>query len=448
MRTWRKHWVVRSTTWVLLVCLVCWQIQIPVWGRVPSPTKPSSELKAGLTDRLTPAQQKKLERRRATVPDVRALSPSEMAAITGRGPHRNPYLAGAPLPWQKSLRDVNLCTGNLFKSYTDIQVQPARGAGLVLQRTYSSNDARVGPFGVGWTHAYDIRMQESADVQTEAGNISLIADPNAVPRTDFFGGKHSYHRDADGLYSPPPYLHDDMRSNYNDTMEKGLQVLDDTDTGKDGTIKHYTNVLFKADGTPGNERACDYIQDRYGNRTNLEYNDTETLADGSTRKLLSKVTDPSGRTLEFTWENLSEDENAPAWRITQVVGPQYTVTYEYYTDTGDANAADDLYNLKAVHLDPDGLDRVTTYAYTSATGPNGTENALLASVSDPLGHTVSYQYAYDLNFISYWDWGGPYSVTDTIWVTGIQEPGSGGAHDWNLYAWTERGTPRPPPHSG
>lgn len=77
----------------------------------------------------------------------------------GSGPYRNAYFAGT-LPWHRSLRDANLCNGNLFKSFTDMQVAPGRGAGLALQRTYNSQDERPGPFGVGWTHAYDLRMEE------------------------------------------------------------------------------------------------------------------------------------------------------------------------------------------------------------------------------------------------------------------------------------------------
>jgi len=72
-----------------------------------------------------------------------------VTAVTGRTSTR--LLIGT-LPWQRSLRDVNLCNGNLFKSFTDIQVSPAQGAGLALQRTYNSNDDRIGPFGIGWTH--------------------------------------------------------------------------------------------------------------------------------------------------------------------------------------------------------------------------------------------------------------------------------------------------------
>ena len=281
---------------------------------------------------------------------------------------------------------MNLCDGNLFKSFTDVQVAPARGAGLVLQRTYNSNDSRVGPFGVGWTHAYDIRMQEDAAVQTENGGTASTV--NQVDRTDFFGAKHAYHRDADGLYTPPPYLHDVTVSDY----DPAANPTADTDTGADGTVKHYVKN--------GNERDCDYIQDRHGNQTTLAYNPAVTLPDG--RHPLLSVTDPSGRSLVFTWANVGTSSQ-PAWRITQVQGPldqgsvvagvTYRVVYAYYTDTSDSNWANDAYNLKSVTLDPDGLSRTTTFTYAGVSGSSGAANGLLASITDPLGHVVSYTYA-------------------------------------------------------
>jgi hypothetical protein len=119
-----------------------------------------SELPAGRTDKLTKAQWKQydaqaLKEAIAKTPDVRPLSKVELEQSFGRGPYRNKYFAGT-MPWHRSLRDVNLCNGNLFKSFTDIQVAPAKGAGLAMQRTYNSQDDRIGPFGQGWTHAYDI----------------------------------------------------------------------------------------------------------------------------------------------------------------------------------------------------------------------------------------------------------------------------------------------------
>ena len=120
-----------------------------------SKPRPVSELPKGRTDKLTAAQWKAVDAGRATAlrhkAKLRLLTPAEMKHTLGRGPYRNRAFSGT-LPWQRSLRDVNLCNGNLFKSFTDIQVSPAQGAGLALQRTYNSNDDRIGPFGIGWTH--------------------------------------------------------------------------------------------------------------------------------------------------------------------------------------------------------------------------------------------------------------------------------------------------------
>jgi hypothetical protein len=60
-----------------------------------------------------------------------------MNALSGRGPYRSKYFAGT-MPWHRSLRDANLCNGNLSKSFTDIQVPAVKGAGLAMQRTYNS----------------------------------------------------------------------------------------------------------------------------------------------------------------------------------------------------------------------------------------------------------------------------------------------------------------------
>ena len=91
--------------------------------------------------------------------------------------------------------------------------------------------------------------------------------------------------------------------------------------------------------------------------------------------------------------------------------PIYTVTYEY---NGDAN-------LWKVHQDPSGLNRTTTFTYTTFGGIEDTETGLLASISDPLGHTVSYAYGMpDGDF------------TSTVWVVEVDEPASGGTEVWSI----------------
>ncbi|MGV3719790.1 MAG: RHS repeat domain-containing protein [Actinomycetota bacterium] len=402
MRKIRNYRVKRPMAAVIAaLCLVLWQAP-------PAAAFQRSRMEAERRTRPTQTpdveQRKQIEAKEKAAerqPAVRELDAAEMGQIRGRGAHRNAAFNGV-LPWQKSFRDVNLCNGNLFKSFTDIQVSPARGAGLAWQRSYNSNDERVGPFGVGWTHAYDIRINE--------------AGGNEVPRTDFFGGSHVYHRDADGLYSPPAYMFDELSSNYDNFLADGPpEILSDDQKGKDGTVKHFMSGGTDADSTPSNERVIEYIQDRHGNQTVFTYGLTAPFADGSTKKLLTAVTDPSGRSLEISWQNLGTTMS-PAWRITQVAGPfdsssnpVYTVTYEYNGDL----------NLWKVHQDPNGLNRITTFTYTTSNGEAG----LLASIADPLGHTLSYTYELAT---------GALATTDTVWVSTVTEPGSGGALTWSI----------------
>ena len=384
--------------------------------------KPQSMLPKGETQTPDADLQKKIEdntRIRHAKPDIRSLSATEMKHMFGRGPYRNRAFNGV-LPWQRSFRDVNMCTGNLSKNFTDIQIKAGRGQGLALSRSYNSNDDREGPFGIGWTHVYDIRIEESG-VNTSTGD-------DQITRTDFFGGKHTYTRDADGLYTPPPYLFDEASSNYDQAMANGLPAaLEDFDRGMDGTVKHFVVIGTNADGTPNHSlRACDYIADRHGNQTNLTYGLTITNPGGSTQKLLTVVTDPVGRTLTFTWQNFGTTA-APHWRIAEVDGPgypsttgSYRVTYDYYTSATDPNAGGIAFQLKTVHLDPDGLNRTMTYTYTSYSDSGGTETGLLTGVVDSLGHTISYAYvngAFDGNNNPSYP-----SSTGTLWVYRVTEP--------------------------
>jgi hypothetical protein len=395
----RRHWLTQVLIWVTVITTTGSQlIPADAWAGPRVVTRPinwNRGLGSGQQS-LSPDVLQKVLRRGASnapkKPDARVLTEEEMRSIKGRGPYRNKYLQGV-LPWHRQIRDANVCTGNLFKSFTDIQVAPARGAGLALQRTYNSDDARIGPFGVGWTHAYDIRNQDesSAPVTDETLNLS--------DRADFFGGQHKYHRDADGLYTPPAYLYDELSSEYDAVLVNGpISVHTDQEVGMDGTIKHF--IAGQSGGPTVNpERVCDYIKDRYGNQTNLVYTDI-AWPDGSTKKLLSTVTDPSGRSITFGWTNLGTQQ-APAYRITSAAGPLYTVAYQYNVD----------FNLSSVTLDSAGVNRTTTFGYTTYSDMGGTETGLLSSVVDPLGHVQSYTYAAPNT-----------TLTGTMWVNSITEP--------------------------
>ncbi len=59
------------------------------------------------------------------------------------------------------------------------------------------NFTGIGPFGIGWQDAYDIRMEEAQGAdETDYDPIAAATDTNFTNRTDFFGQKMKYHRDA------------------------------------------------------------------------------------------------------------------------------------------------------------------------------------------------------------------------------------------------------------
>ena len=135
MRKVLHYGVLRAVAWVLtVVFLLLWPTAPAVAARQVARAK-EARLKRVRTQTPDAALREKIadrERREAEArPEVRELSEAEMAAVYGRGPYRNPYFSGV-LPWQRSLRDVNLCNGNLFLSATDIQVAPARGRGACV----------------------------------------------------------------------------------------------------------------------------------------------------------------------------------------------------------------------------------------------------------------------------------------------------------------------------
>src|SRR5262245_19035917 len=116
----RRHWTSRWLAYALTVVVPAMQL-IPAQARTMPPPRIdwNRGLKAGYHQTAAP-KGGAVESEKGRRGDVRVLSSKEMRAIGGKGPYRNKYFNGV-LPWQRSLRDVNLCNGNLFKSFTDIQ---------------------------------------------------------------------------------------------------------------------------------------------------------------------------------------------------------------------------------------------------------------------------------------------------------------------------------------
>src|SRR5436305_1970574 len=106
------------TRWIARVLAV---LCLGLWYAPPAAafTKPPRPKRTQTLDeeRLAELAAREEKARNRPRPDARQLSSAEQGAIKGRGIYRNKYFSGV-LPWQRSLRDVNLANGNLFKSFT------------------------------------------------------------------------------------------------------------------------------------------------------------------------------------------------------------------------------------------------------------------------------------------------------------------------------------------
>jgi RHS repeat-associated protein len=469
----------------LMAPVMCWSFLAPSAFANIQARRVAASRRAVPTQTPDAAQRKLIaeaEAKRSRVPDVRELGAKMLEGIRVQGrvnltAKRNQDLCGM-MPWQRDIHGMNLCTGNLTKVYTDIQVKAAKGPGLSMVRTYNSNDEDgiddygnasspdwidARPFGIGWSHAYEIAIVKPAP------------GSNDVSRTDFFGGRHSYHRDADGLYTPPAYLYDSMTSVYG---ADGEQAKETTQTGQDGSVKHYVND--PSDPT-GCRQVIDYMADRHDNRVTFAYSEWDwsgnrvtrdsygAVTSGAvtypTRLQLDTATDASGRQITFRWANVNPAQpTQPRWRVTQVYGPVDTVEDGGYNYTEPLYVVQYSYTggyLTSVTQDPSTwipagsntvtnrhgthTPRITTFKYWNdgsqsfAEAPN--ERGLLRAVTEPLGygsddprnHTTTYEYTLAFETPKY---GYPATVNDThptptegdygatVWVKSVAESSS------------------------
>ena len=329
---------------------------------------------------------------------VRVLRISEMKALKGRGPYRFEERCGK-FPWTPMYRQVNLATGNVMVTATDLSY-PSRGMNIACTRTYNAHDDKVGPFGKGWSFSYDMALY--TDPQDPVGTLD---------RKTWNGTVLPYQVDADGLVTPPVYVHDKtvrtgwmVRAKQGDGSFKEVIYFADLDgnllgnappppTGeevsefalefkrksKDGTVTTYYAFGRDAEGLPTGWYKPTKIEDRNGNSVTFEYGLEVTYPDGSSDRLLTKIVDTVGREVQVSWGNVGS-ASEPKWRIRAITDPMGRVwRYEY---DGEGN----LWKV----IDPAG--RVTTYTYTTLTGIEGTEDGLLSSITTPMGKVTQIQY--------------------------------------------------------
>jgi RHS repeat-associated protein len=239
---------------------------------------------------------------------------------------------------------VNTATGEYWTTSTDVAV-PGRGVPLDLTRGYSSSSASApGRFGNGWFDSYDESLNSN-------GTETTVTESN--------GGAITFVLDGTNWVAP---------TRYNATLTENTDGTWSF-TRADGVTLHFDSGGILTSET-----------DRDGYLTTLGYNAEEQLV---------TVTDPSGRTLSFTYSGTHVS------RVTDPLGLYLTYTY---------GAAGNLLSVT------DRAGDKTTYGYdlndrmVSWTDPRGGVTKIsydsegrAITTTDPLGASTTYSYASGTN---------------------------------------------------
>lgn len=344
-----------------------------------------------------------------------------------------------PCPDQRGGSSVSLSEGNLRDTYQVSRIRSSSGPTVDLTLSYDSYNADGSRaavdtvLGYGWTHSY---------------NIFLFNQRGSMFRMDADGRVTKYQLGAGGTFTPTTGYFETLVKNPDGTF---------TLTQKDQTSFQFSLVpntpflvggpvyqLLKITDRNGNMTTLSYangmlstITDTYGRSLALAYTGqnklktvtdplgrTTTLTYDATGRQLTKITDPDGKSVQYTYNFMYQitrkvDKDGNIFNYVYQSGKPVTIQdgagntlfslsnpltwatndttlalnlmREYKPTTtsktdGRGNvwkyAYDEHGYIKQV-IAPDGA--TTTYTYDPAT-------LLLASTKDANGHTTSYQY--------------------------------------------------------
>ena len=263
---------------------------------------------------------------------------------------------------------VNLATGNLVHTYTDVEFS-GQGLTTVFARVYNSQAEFNGSLGYNWIHN---------------GHMFLLQNPDgSVTYTDETGYRTVFRPDGAGGFISPPGVH------------KKLTVLGNPD-GEYFRLEHYrTHVteyfdrygkLLRRVDNNGNETRYSYtnnvlssITDASGQTFTLEH---DTAGDGG----IVRITDPAGRATTYqrdSYGNLIAVErpdgavlrleyDAPRHLLTRITDARGRTVSIRYDAEGRVQAVTDAEGL------------TTTFSYDSATHTT--------TVTDPKGKVTTYRF--------------------------------------------------------
>ncbi|MDI6591952.1 MAG: DUF6531 domain-containing protein, partial [Patescibacteria group bacterium] len=216
---------------------------------------------------------------------------------------------------------INLTTGNFFHTVQDLFI-PGKGLPIQFTRTYNSKSEYQGPFGFGWTHSYNVRLEDK---------------DNEVWEYDEGGALIIYTKNPDGSYKSPAGCHSKLTKNPDGTYTLRRKYGDELYFDSQGKL---TSII-----------------DRNGNQVILTYigNNLVTITDTSGRKItldydgsgrIIKLTDPLHRSTTYTY-----DSNNNLSSVTDPLGNKTTYEYKNFKHQ---------HQLRTI-TDPRGNHRYITY---------------------------------------------------------------------------------------
>ena len=316
---------------------------------------------------------------------------------------------------------INLTNGNLFSTTPEFSIS-TRGLPLEVSRTYNSRSTYNGPLGYGWTHSFNLTLEEDP-YNPENGVWYYLFLRRGDGRALYF------QRLMDGSFIGP-------RGDFSTLVEEtdGSYLLQE---------KHGVLSQFNAEGKIVS------MSDRRGNETTFTYDAEGRLIEVigpagrvislsyNVNSKISQIIDPAGRTYSYTYDaedNLIQatdplgqitsynyDENH---NLTSITYPDGTHTYFSYDDNdratatwndGDNQKVNLVYDTenRATQI-TDALGRTTTYIYnydhqiTAIIDPEGSEtkyvydgaNLTCTSITNALGRILQFSYDEKGNLLS------------------------------------------------
>ncbi len=274
----------------------------------------------------------------------------------------------------------NLYAGNAVWSYNAFS-NPSLGFSTFLRLAYNSQDASVGPAGLGWSlqASSPVRLGTPLDFHPSA----LL--PTRITLTDGDGTSHTFSKNKKGEWDSPSGVHFRVKQ-----LEKHCLIDPHEREAWEFLRPDRTRFLFDCDGYPS------AMVDKNGNRMEFTY-EKRLLG----KELLKYVTDPEGRrtlTVDY-WEKgepysyVDKDGEVQEGRhllnpfiidkvrsVTDISGRRIDFTY---TEKG----------LLARLVDgadaPDGVRKVFTFGYGKELDHPGLK---LVRVTDPRGHSTDVDY--------------------------------------------------------